>query len=172
MRTIKVVPYQDEWVNKFQEEALKIKEIFGDQLVEIHHIGSTSVPGLKAKPIIDIIPVVKNIKEIDLFNEKMEAIGYEARGEFGIPGRRYFPKGGEKHRSHHVHVFQKGDQHIERHLAFRDYLIAHPEVAKEYEVLKEELANKFSNNPERYSDGKETFIKETEKKALKFYSEM
>ncbi|NBI30088.1 GrpB family protein [Chengkuizengella marina] len=169
MRIIKVVPYQDEWINKFQEEALKIKEIFGDQLLEIHHIGSTSVPGLKAKPIIDIIPVVKNIDEIDLFNEEMEAFGYEVRGELGIPGRRYFPKGGEN-RSHHVHVFQIGDENIKRHLAFRDYLIAYPGVAKEYADLKEILASKFENHPESYWEGKENFIKETEMKALNFYS--
>src|SRR4051794_14157180 len=112
-----VTEYVESWVQLFKSEATKIQEIFKDEIVEIHHIGSTAVPGLKAKPIIDIMPIVQNIEIVDMFNEKMNEIGYEPLGEFGIKGRRYFRKGGEN-RTHQIHIFQfDNDVGIERHLA-------------------------------------------------------
>lgn len=104
----------------FKEEAAKLQTIFGNEIVDIHHIGSTSVPGLKAKPIIDIMPVVRDINTVDNYNIYMQEIGYEPKGENGIPKRRYFQKGGEN-RTHHVHIYQTGSYEIKRHLAFRDY---------------------------------------------------
>ena len=92
---VKVVPYQPAWPAEYEAEAEKIKQILGGELIEIHHIGSTSVPGLKAKPILDILPVVRDIGRIDAYNSAFEAIGYEAMGELGLPGRRYFRKGGD-----------------------------------------------------------------------------
>ncbi len=87
---IEVVPYDPDWSNQFEKEALLLKLIFSDIFVAIHHIGSTSVPGLAAKPTIDIILEVKDIRLVDKFNEPMEKLGYEAWGEYGIPGRRFF----------------------------------------------------------------------------------
>ena len=125
----------------FEAEAQKIKDIFGDELVDIHHIGSTSVPGLQAKPIIDIMPVVKDIDKIDSFNKQMEGLGYESMGEFGMKGRRYFRKGGDD-RTHQVHVFQVDNKEdIHRHLAVRDYLRTHDEEMKKYGALKKTLPN-------------------------------
>lgn len=168
MRTIIVSPYNPKWPKLFQQEAALIREIFGPELVNIHHIGSTSVPGLSAKPIIDILAVVKDIEGVDRFNEQMKAIGYEPRGEFGIAGRRYFPKGGAE-RTHHVHAFQFDNIYeIERHLAFRDYLRAHPEVAHRYGQVKSQLAAQFSNDPEGYMDGKDALVKEIEQAALEW----
>lgn len=83
---VTVTKYNENWNPMFQEESRKIKEIFADALIDIHHIGSTSVPGLKAKPIIDIMPVVRNIKVIDDFNVQMTKLGYECMGEFGMSG--------------------------------------------------------------------------------------
>jgi len=122
----------------YEEEAIKLRRIFGEQLVAIHHIGSTSIPGLEAKPIIDIMPVVEDINSVDEHNESMREIGYEPKGENGIPERRYFQKGGDN-RSHHVHIFQVGSPHVERHLAFRDYLRTHPIEAREYGDFKQKL---------------------------------
>ena len=123
---VKVVPYCSGWPELYRQEAEKISKILGEQLVAIHHIGSTSVPGLPAKPIIDILPVVKEISAVDAHNAQFEALGYEPRGEYGIPGRRFFRKGLE-HRTHHIHIFQESDQpNILRHVAVRDYLRAHP----------------------------------------------
>lgn len=134
--------------------------------VTIVHIGSTSVPGLKAKPIIDMMPVVKDIEKIDSYREKMEGLGYECMGEFGITGRRYVRKGGDN-RTHQVHVFQADNKEdIQRHVAVRDYLRTHPEAVKQYGELKENLANQFPQEIEAYMDGKDAFVKELEKRAL------
>lgn len=134
MRKVEVTPYNPQWVAMFEEEASILRTIFGSEISEIHHIGSTSVPGLKAKPIIDIMPVVRDIHRIDAFNGAMIAIGYEPKGENGIIGRRFFQKGGNN-RTHHVHVFESGNPEVERHLAFRDYLREHPEEAKPYKAI-------------------------------------
>lgn len=168
MRVI-VSEYNEKWPIMYLEEARKLEELFGDELVEIHHFGSTSVPGLKAKPIIDIMPVVRDIEKVDSFNENMKELGYECLGEFGIKGRRYFRKGGDN-RTHHVHVFQYDNrEEIDRHLAVRNYLRKHHEEAREYGSLKESLAMAFPNDIEAYMDGKDKFVKELEKKALAGY---
>lgn len=165
-----VTEYNDNWKQKFSEESQKIKEIFGEELIDIHHIGSTSVPELKSKPIIDMMPVVKHIEKIDSFNERMEQLGYECMGELGMKGRRYFRKGGDN-RTHQVHVFQKDNmEDITRHLAVRDYLRSHPDEANSYGDLKESLAKRFPTDIEAYMDGKDAFVKELERKALSWYN--
>lgn len=155
---VKVTDYNPEWPAMFQSEEARLKQVFLDEVIMIHHIGSTSVPGIKAKPIIDIMPLVKDINVIDRLNSRLMELGYEPMGEFGIPGRRFFRRGGDV-RTHHVHVFQAGSIEIERHLAFRDYLRAHPEEAKKYGELKERLAKEFPNDIEGYIAGKDTFVK-------------
>src|SRR5947209_8072592 len=121
---VQVVAYRDEWVELFRREAEQLGRVFGDELIAIHHIGSTAVPGLQAKPVIDMLPVVRQIERVDAFDPAMRALGYEPMGEYGIPGRRYFRKGGDD-RTHQAHAFQQGDPNVERHLAYRDYLRAH-----------------------------------------------
>ncbi len=93
MRQVIVLPYQSEWASEYEREADRLREVFGVRLKQIHHMGSTSVPGLAAKPIIDILPVVDALEGIEQFDEPMEALGYEAKGEFGMPGRRYYRNG-------------------------------------------------------------------------------
>ena len=166
-----VTEYNEQWAVNFKDEAKRLKEIFGGEIVEIHHFGSTSVPGLKAKPIIDIMPLVKDIKKSDSFNHKMMDLGYEPLGEFGIKGRRYFRKGGDQ-RTHQIHIFQyDNDEEIDRHLAVRDFLRKHPEEAKQYGDLKENLAMKFPKDIESYIDGKNEYVKELEKKAIDWYKD-
>ncbi len=169
MQHVMVVPYRDEWPSMFESEAMLISRILGDILVEVHHIGSTSVPGLCAKPIIDIMPVVTDISEVDSLNAGFESIGYECMGEFGIPGRRYFRKGGDD-RTHQVHIFESDNvQDIERHLAVRDYLRTHPDDAKAYGELKVSLASVHPYDIDGYCDGKDAFVKALESKALEWY---
>jgi GrpB-like predicted nucleotidyltransferase (UPF0157 family) len=168
MRKVEVFSYNENWEQLFINEAKILKIIFGDQLVAIHHIGSTSVPALKAKPIIDIIPVVKDIEIVYKFNEKMIQNGYNPKGENGITGRRYFEKGGDN-RTHHIHIYQVGSDEIQRHLIFRDYLRTHPKAAERYGELKERLAQKFPYNSKSYSSGKERFVRVTEEKALDWF---
>jgi len=156
-RIIEVVPYNSHWPQMFEAEAALIKKALGNNCIAIHHIGSTAVPGLSAKPVIDILPVVKSLIEVDRKAEAMQQIGYQALGEYGIPLRRFFQKGGDL-RTHHVHVFEKSNPAIRRHLQFRDWLRSHPEDAKAYQELKLELASKFPNDSESYVKGKAAFI--------------
>ncbi len=165
MRKVEVKPYDEQWGSKFEEESLKLYEIFGAEIIELHHIGSTSVSGLQAKPIIDMMPVVKDIHRIDGFNAAMIAIGYEPKGENGMAGRRYFQKGGDN-RTHHVHMYALDHSEIKRHLAFRDYLRSHPDVAQKYGNLKEKFAQRFPYDIESYIKGKEQLALEINRKAL------
>lgn len=167
---IVVVDYDPLWPLLFRKEADAISRILGDNLVLIHHIGSTSVPFLAAKPIIDIMPVVKDLSGVDAVSGEFVKLGYEYLGEFGIKGRRYLRKGGQE-RTHQIHIFQmEDDTNILRHLAFRDYLRSHRDVAMEYAELKKDLAARFPYDIDGYCDGKDAFVKKIENLALAEYS--
>lgn len=166
-----VSEHDENWPGEFEAEAARLRGIFKEELTDIHHFGSTSVPGLKAKPIIDMMPLVKNIEKVDLYNDKMIDLGYEPLGEYGIEGRRFFRKGGDR-RTHHVHIFQfDHEKEITRHLAVRDYLRAHPEEANEYGALKQQLSKQFPEDMEAYINGKDRFVQELEQKALDWWRE-
>ena len=171
MRTIEVVDYRPEWEKMFQEEAKKIQKLLGKNCIAIYHIGSTSVKGLAAKPIIDIMPVVRDISLVDAHDPEFRALGYDCRGEFGIPGRRFYAKGGDE-RTHHIHIFEKSNAAaVNRHLAVRDYLRSHPDTAREYAELKKQLAARYPHDNDGCCDGKEAYMKELEQKALKWQEE-
>lgn len=161
---IEVVPYKNEWPEQFKAEAKLIQQTLGDNCLEVHHIGSTSVPSLVAKPIIDILPVVKNILLVDQAIQTMGQIGYEAKGEYGIPFRRYFQKGNIQ-RTHNVHIFEEGNPEIERHLKFRDWMREYKSDREAYAKLKIELALKFPHDIKSYSLGKDAFIADIDSKA-------
>lgn len=163
-----VVNYHPQWIQEFEMESEKLKLQIGRVLNHVYHIGSTAVPGLMAKPIIDMMLAVSDLDELDRQNFKLENMGYEALGEYGIAGRRYFRKGGE-HRTHQIHAFQSGDPNLMRHLAFRDYLRAHKEIADEYGALKLDIAQRCNNDIEKYCDEKDGFIKYQEAIALNWY---
>jgi len=163
-----VTDYNSLWPGMFETEAKKLRDVFGEELTVVHHIGSTSVPGLKAKPIIDIMPLVRNIEVVHKFDDKMIALDYEPMGEFGITERRYFRKGGDV-QSYHVHVFELGSRGAERHLAFRDFLREHKDAALKYGELKATLANRFPHDIQAYIAGKNNFIKDLEQKAIGWY---
>ncbi len=163
MRIVQVLPYDARWSLQFEKERTLLGTTLGRDA--IHHIGSTSVVGLAAKPIIDILIETEDIGRFSIHDAELTRLGYEPRGELGIPGRRFYPKGGEL-RTHHVHAFQRGDQLILRHLAFRDYLIGHPEVAAEYGALKTTVAAACNNDINRYMDGKDAWIKRIEHLAI------
>ena len=141
--------------------------MLGNFIGAIHHIGSTSIPGTFAKPVIDVLVEVSDVNALDTIAEGMERLGYEGLGEFGIPGRRYFRKDDSNGiRAFQVHAFVCDDSHVRRHVAFRDYLIAHPDIAAAYSALKRELASRYPDDAEAYMDGKDLFIKEQEALAL------
>lgn len=166
---VRVVPPDPAWAEGYRRERALLMPVFGPLLVELHHIGSTAVEGLWAKPILDLMPVVTSLEAVDRLDPELEALGYQCMGEFGIPGRRYFRKGGDE-RTHQLHIFGvSSEKDIARHLAVRDYLRAHPQTAEKYGELKRALAARFPYDIESYCDGKAAFMKELEKAALKFY---
>ncbi|WP_025846390.1 GrpB family protein [Brevibacillus agri] len=150
MRKVEVRPYDPRWQALFAAEAELLRQVFQDNLIQIHHIGST---------------VVRDIGRVDETNEQMRSLGYLPKGEFGLPGRRYFAKGGDE-RTHHVHVYEQGHPAIRRHLAFRDYLRAHPDCARLYGELKEQLAERFPYDAASYVAGKHELACSLEQKAL------
>jgi GrpB-like predicted nucleotidyltransferase (UPF0157 family)/predicted acetyltransferase len=155
---VRVVDYDLGWPAQFAEERARLVSALGDAAAAIEHIGSTAVAGLAAKPIIDIMV---GLRRAPLGEEHIVAVtqlGYEYRGEFGIPGRQYFRRG--RPRTHQLHVVQHGSAFWETHLLFRDHLRAHPSEAERYAALKRELAGRFRESRASYSEAKGTFIEQ------------
>ena len=146
-KLIQVLPYHCDWPKMFEAEADTIKRALGGNCIAVHHIGSTSVPGLAAKPTIDIITVVQNTK--DSINN-LEATGYNYNGEFSIPFRAFFNK--KIGTDVNLHVYEEGSPEVELNILFRDYLRTHPEVRDEYGNLKMDLITQESSH-ERYGSG-------------------
>lgn len=162
---IKLLPHDPHWITLVQHETKQLKKYFGDDLLEVHHIGSTAIPHIAAKPIIDLIPVITDINKIDALSAALEANGYIAMGEFGLPQRRFFKKTTPEIK-YHLHMWPKGHPEITRHVLFCDYLKKHPKEAYAYEDLKKSLAAQYPDDIENYCWGKETFIRAIEKRAL------
>lgn len=166
MKTIHLVEHDPGWSAGFEREATRIRHALGDALLELHHIGSTSIPGIVAKPVIDMLGVAPSLRMLDEQQAQVVALGYEALGEFGIPGRRYFRRDDEHGaRTHQLHVFASGAPEVWRHLIFRDFLRAHPADAQAYASLKRALA-RDAVDMRAYSDGKTDFILEIERRAM------
>jgi GrpB-like predicted nucleotidyltransferase (UPF0157 family) len=161
LKNITVVPHNPNWARQFLQESALLAAVFGDKAHAIDHIGSTSIPFIYAKPIIDILIQVKAIDRVDALGSKMTALNYLSQGENGLAGRRYFVKGGDEMRSVNVHAFQIGHPEISRCLDFRDYLRAFPEKAQIYSELKQSLAARFPHDIDGYMAGKDDFIKNT-----------
>ena len=164
-RIIDILPYEESWTHSFIEEERSLYELLSAEIVRIDHIGSTAVAGLCAKPIIDVLVEVVNVSRIDDYADTLIAAGYKYKGENGIAARRYLVKGTETLHTHHIHIFEKGNPEIARHLNFRDYLRAFPAAAAEYGKLKIRLAGQFKSDPVGYTDGKSAFIQEIDKLA-------
>ena len=167
IRTIVVVPYDPTWPKLFEKEASILTPVFGSNLLALHHIGSTSVPGLAAKPTLDLMAEIADLNLAPEAVKALEALGYEARGAFGIEGRAFFVKGAPDP-THHLHVFQSGHPEILRHLAFREYLTVRPTLAAQYTKLKSDLAKAHRHNIAGYQSGKSAWICRVEQEALEW----
>lgn len=163
-----ITPFDPEWTTTYEVESLKVMEAL--MLRNIHHIGSTSIPGIYAKPIIDMLGEADDIEKVDSLNSRIEKLGYESLGEFGIAGRRYFRKDVDRVRTFHLHVFEKESDEALRHLRFRDFMNAHPEWAKKYSDLKRKLVRVCEGDMDKYIEGKDGFIKNIDRLSLSFYS--
>ncbi len=167
---VELVDPQAEWAEKARAESGRLSAAIGDTLMTIHHIGSTSIPDIKAKPVIDLLPIVASLAALDAREARVIALGYEWLGEFGLPGRRFLRMDLNGKRVFNVHCYEQSNPEVTRHLAFRDYLRAHPEIAKAYEAEKIRAAAVCPDDVLAYNDQKNAWIKETERKALQWYA--
>ena len=169
MSKVEVVPHDPLWRDAFEAEAKQVAAALGEMVVAVHHIGSTAIPNIYAKPVVDLLVEIGDITEVDGRSSAMESLGYEVMGEYGIPGRRYFRKDNpEGIRTYNLHAFEAGSAEVERHLTFRDYMVAHPLDAQRYSELKRKLAEEHPQSMDGYMDGKDGFIKEIDRRAAQW----
>lgn len=158
---VKLEPYNDQWPRLFTKEQSRLRETIGEFALDIQHIGSTSIPGMMAKSIIDIGIALSSYADGEQCVTPLNEIGYEYRGNFGVPGRHYFVGGEGDTGSHlfHVHMFVSDTEDWHNLLRFRDYLIKHKETAEEYMRLKITLSSQFENDRAAYTAAKRPFIR-------------
>ena len=161
--TVKLVPYHKGWSRAFEVERKKLKKKLGKAVIDIQHIGSTAMPGMHAKPIIDMTAGVKSLSAAKKFVKPLAGLGYHFYKTFG--GHVLFAKGPDAKRTHYLHVMKYNGVKWKRDLLFRDYLRKHPSRAKVYSRTKQELAKRFPNDRGRYTAGKDSFIKDTLRRA-------
>lgn len=169
---VELQPHSARWAAMAAEESQRLKAALGDLLIVVHHIGSTAIPPIMAKPVVDLIPIVSDISRLDAQEATVRALGYKWFGEFGLPGRRYcyLKDARSGQRLFQLHCYQDGSPEVPRHLAFRDYLRAHPALAREYEAEKIRAATARSDDVNAYNDEKNDWIKRVEKDALAWFS--
>ena len=154
---VALAPHDDAWASEYRLAADQLMGIIGDNIIEIHHVGSTAIKGIAAKPILDIAIVIKNVEILNVSG--MEAAGYEYRGDAGVPGRHFFVRrvNGEIS-THHVHCYLEGNDNYESLVLFAGFLNANPEYARQYNDLKLELARQFPDDRGAYGEAKTAFI--------------
>jgi GrpB-like predicted nucleotidyltransferase (UPF0157 family) len=160
-RSVRIVDYDHQWPILYEEEKRRILEVIGDMIAGIEHIGSTAVPNLGAKPIIDILVAVDKLEDAERCIEPLQRICYEYQPEQEVetPERRFFRKGNPpKEQHYHLHMVELTSDFRKRHLLFRDYLRTHPKTAQEYYKLKKRLAGKYGSDREGYTEAKTSFI--------------
>lgn len=151
-------PYYAEWQQLFEEEKARLQLAIGKHVLDIQHVGSTSIPNMPAKPIIDIGIAVDDYDAASVCVEPIQQMGYLYKGENGVPRRHYFRKG--EPCTNHLHINEIDSEGWENQILFRDYLIQHPEKAADYALLKTTLAKKYPQDRKSYLDGKELFIQD------------
>ena len=155
------MPYDKAWKSAFEEIKREIELVIGDLIIGIEHVGSTSVEGLSAKPIIDIDVVIKDYSVFATVVQKLETIGYIHEGDLGIKDREAFKYSNKPHlQKHHLYVCPQYSEELHRHVTFRDYLKNNREAVKKYSLVKETAAILFPNEIEKYIDYKTPCIEE------------
>lgn len=155
-RKVILVPHDSAWASMYELETARILSACGDQILATEHVGSTSIPGIHAKPIIDIAIAVRELKDADKMQAGMAGLGYDYPRDVGIPNQYVYGKGNP--RKYIVHVQEYDSQHWRDYLKFRNALRNDPGLAKRYERLKLELARKYADDRATYTDGKASFV--------------
>ena len=151
-----LVDYCDDWPRLFEEERARLAAALGGRAERIEHIGSTSVRGLPAKPVLDIAIAVGNLAVVQSFVEPLAELGYAYRGEYGLPGRLFFTRGSPV--THHVHAVERGSEHWRVWRRFRDYLRSHVDECARYAAVKLDLAERYASDRDAYTQSKSEYI--------------
>lgn len=167
---VELVPFDPSWSVDAERLIALWKRALGSNLLEMHHIGSTAIGGIVAKPVLDLLPIVVDHDALAVHRDRLDALGFEWKGEFGIEGRRYFVREEREsgRRVANVHAFEQGSPDIVRHLAFRDYLRGHPDEARAYEREKLRAAEREPDDVLAYNREKQGWIRACERRALDF----
>jgi GrpB-like predicted nucleotidyltransferase (UPF0157 family) len=168
---VELVPHDPAWAETAEREAARLAAVLGEHLLAVHHVGSTAIPGIRAKPVVDLLPVVDDLAALDDARPRVEALGYAWWGEYGLAGRRYCTRDdpATSRRLVQLHCYQQGSPAIERHVAFRDYLRAHPEIAAAYDAEKERCRERHPADSHAYTDCKDAWIRSIEREAVRAY---
>lgn len=164
---VKLYPHSDEWAVEFEKEKAILQKILGEYAIEIHHVGSTSIPGLMAKPIIDIAVGVKDEQTQKLLIPILSNYGYDMKDSIKEKGEVLARKGPPELRTHYIHIEIINTPKWEEHMLFKNYLIKHPEYIKKYQELKLGLEKNCKENRKQYTQSKDVFIKDVLEKARK-----
>jgi len=169
--SVRLKPHDPRWADQAGQEAARLLAAAGPAILSVHHIGSTSIPGIVAKPIVDLMGIAPDLPTLESARPRIEGLGYAWHGEYGLTGRRYCtisdPDSGM--RRFHLHCYAEGDGSIRRHLAFRDYLRARPEEADAYATMKQGCAAAHPEDSNAYTECKDKWIKRAEREALKSF---
>ena len=152
-----VEDYDPSWPQLFEMLRSRLFSILNELAINIEHVGSTAVPGLAAKPIIDIDVLLRSSIDLPVVIRKLAELGYEHKGDLGVSGREAF-RANAASVQHHLYVCPPGSREYDRHLAFRNYLRAHAADANAYALLKRELASKFGSDRDGYNQAKSEFV--------------
>ncbi|MFG1486540.1 GrpB family protein [Halobacteriovorax sp. RZ-1] len=162
---VRLVDHNNKWRDVFKFESNRIVELLNINSLKLHHCGSTAIPNIVAKPILDIVGEISSLEELDKKKDLLEKLGYEYKGEYGIEGRRYsvFYNFEKTKGFCHLHIFKSGSKELKDHIIFKDYLISNPSAALRYEELKKSLDIPRSE----YSNAKTEIISELLEEAYK-----
>jgi len=156
---VELYTYNSAWEKLYKKEEKLLISIVEKYGLDIEHIGSTAIPGSKAKPIIDIAIGVKKIRDAEKFVKPLKQLGYDCKHDARIENRYFFTKGNKTHTTHHLHIVKFNSRLWKNQIFFRDYLRKYKDIVKKYNELKEELAEKYKNDRKKYVAGKDRFIK-------------
>jgi GrpB-like predicted nucleotidyltransferase (UPF0157 family) len=169
---VELQPYDPAWAENARDESARLAGALGSLLLTVHHVGSTAIPDIRAKPILDLIPVFATVEALDEARGQIESMGYAWWGEYGLPGRRYCtyddPVTGR--RKVQLHAYVVGSAEITRHVVFRDFLLARPEIARAYDAEKERCRKLHPLDSHAYSDCKCEWIQRIQEEALRAQS--